>query len=92
MQCRTTIPISKGNQLYTCYTYTMNGTAERQKHLRAGKYFTCHCERCLDPTELGTNFSTLKCLLCENGNVLPSDPLGNIEISIVNNYFKTSSL
>ena len=78
MQCRATIPILKGNQLYTSYTYTLNGTAERQKHLRAGKYFTCHCERCLDPTELGTDFSTLKCLQCGNGNLLASDPLGNI--------------
>lgn len=91
MKCRATIPIFKGNQLYTCYTYTLNGTAERQKHLREGKYFTCHCERCLDPTELGTHFSTLKCLLCGNGNLLTSDPLSNIGISILINYYKTLS-
>lgn len=80
MQSRSTVPIKKGEQHYTTYTYTLNGTAERQKHLRAGKFFICRCERCLDPTELGTHFSSLKCLECENGNVIPLNPLGKIHI------------
>lgn len=25
------------------------------------KYFKCDCKRCTDPTELGTNFSTIIC-------------------------------
>ncbi|CAO1309455.1 unnamed protein product [Diamesa serratosioi] len=75
MQCRATIPILKGTQLYTCYTYTLDSTAERQKFLSAAKYFKCQCERCLDPTELGTHFSTLKCSQCRNGNVISCDPI-----------------
>lgn len=92
MQCRATIPILKGNQLYTCYTYKLNGTVERQRHLQSGKYFTCHCERCLDPTELGTHFSTLKCLECDNGNVIATDPSGNVWKLILNKTLTTLSL
>lgn len=76
-QLRPTVFISKGNQLYATYAYTLAGTLERQQHLLEGKYFQCHCERCLDPTELGTNFSTLKCQNCHLGDVLSSDPLSN---------------
>lgn len=32
-----------------------------------GKYFHCKCKRCLDPTELGTNLSSIKCNDCESG-------------------------
>lgn len=32
-----------------------------------GKYFHCKCTRCLDPTELGTNLSSIQCGDCENG-------------------------
>ena len=40
------------------------------------KLFTCGCERCLDPTELGSHVSSHKCPddKCQ-GDVLPSDPL-----------------
>ena len=85
MQSRSTVPIKKGEQHYTTYTYTLNGTVERQKHLRAGKFFICRCERCLDPTELGTHFSSLKCQECENGNIIPLDPLGK-NLHVKSNY------
>lgn len=75
---RPTKPIAKGSQLYATYAYTLSGTAERQKHLLEGKFFKCLCERCCDPTELGTNFSTLKCQQCHSGDVLTSDPLSNL--------------
>lgn len=47
----------------------------RQNHLRNGKFFTCHCPRCTDPTELGTHFSSLKCNKCEPGIITSTDPL-----------------
>lgn len=31
-----------------------------------GKYFRCQCPRCLDPTELGTHFSSLACTSCHS--------------------------
>lgn len=78
MHIRATTFIPKDSQLYSCYTYTLNGTLDRQRHLLEGKYFKCHCERCLDPTELGTNFNTVKCSECAFGDVVSLDPLGEM--------------
>ncbi|XP_037035204.1 SET domain-containing protein SmydA-8-like [Bradysia coprophila] len=71
---RATIDIKKGETLYTTYTNLMVGTEQRQDHLKSGKYFTCHCTRCEDPTELGTHFRTFKCNKCELGLILSDDP------------------
>lgn len=54
----------------------MVGTEQRQDHLKSGKYFTCHCKRCSDPTELGTHFRTLNCNKCEPGLIYSADPFG----------------
>ncbi|GAB0098859.1 SET domain-containing protein [Sergentomyia squamirostris] len=75
MICRAAVDIPKGDMLYTTYTYTQNGTKERQNHLRRGKYFICHCQRCLDPTELGTFFSSPRCNSCSSGFYLSQDSL-----------------
>lgn len=65
--------------LTTTYSHILWSTQLRQQHLKDSKYFTCTCERCKDPTELGTNFSTLKCLGSEegpcNGFQLPTNPI-----------------
>ena len=39
------------------------------------KHFQCDCERCCDPTELGTYLSALKCMKCSVGYYLAQDPL-----------------
>jgi hypothetical protein len=44
------------------YTHALWGTQARREHLTATKYFTCRCERCSDPTELGTYISGIRCL------------------------------
>ncbi|XP_011494674.1 PREDICTED: protein msta, isoform B-like [Ceratosolen solmsi marchali] len=67
-------PIKKGEHISTTYTHVLWSTRLRQEHLLMTKYFTCHCERCADPTELGSNLGTLKCI-CKNGFVTSSDPL-----------------
>uniref|UniRef100_A0A336MVI7 CSON007919 protein n=1 Tax=Culicoides sonorensis TaxID=179676 RepID=A0A336MVI7_CULSO len=71
--------IKKGEHLTTSYTHTLWGTFARREHLFHTKYFKCRCERCSDKTELGTNFSALKCFGTEiarcNGIQLPNDPL-----------------
>lgn len=56
------------------YTHALWSTLARREHLLATKYFACRCERCEDPTELGSHLGTLKCL-CGSGLVLPNDPL-----------------
>lgn len=43
------------------------GTIQRQHHLRMTRHFECCCSRCLDPTELGTHMSSIKCKQCPNG-------------------------
>ncbi|XP_061397830.1 uncharacterized protein LOC133333529 [Musca vetustissima] len=40
------------------------GTDERRQILREGKYFHCTCERCEDPTELGSHMSSFICSAC----------------------------
>lgn len=76
---------------YTSYTYTLSGTSARQSHLKLGKYFTCHCERCLDPTELQTYFSSLICNKCNGGLISSTDSLGKI-IKVVSIYLQKIKL
>lgn len=72
-------PIKKGEHITTMYTHALWGTQARREHLKETKYFACKCERCKDPTELGSNLSSLRCLGSElgacNGYQLPIDPL-----------------
>ncbi|EDS26607.1 conserved hypothetical protein [Culex quinquefasciatus] len=74
LTARTAIDVEEGSKLYTTYTYTLSGTMVRQAALKSTKYFTCQCKRCLDPTELGTHFSSLKCQKCDNGVIVSSKP------------------
>lgn len=73
------IPLAKGDHLSTMYSHALWGTQARRQHLKDTKFFSCKCQRCSDPTELGTYLSAMKCLgdgskLCE-GIHLPEDPL-----------------
>lgn len=71
--------IKSGENLTTSYSHILWTTQLRQQHLKDTKYFSCTCPRCKDPTELGTNFSTLRCIGVDenpcNGFQLPCDPL-----------------
>ena len=63
------------------YSDPMWATANRQNHLYETKYFHCKCPRCTDPSELGTEFSSLKCPTCtidRHGYLTPIDPLGMV--------------
>ena len=71
---RAATKISKGCEITTTYTLTLNGTMYRRKHLLDSKYFLCTCRRCSDPTELGTHFSTVLCQQCKKGYVTVVDP------------------
>ncbi|CAH0401005.1 unnamed protein product [Chilo suppressalis] len=72
------IPIEKGYHISTMYSHALWGTQARRQHLKDTKYFACRCQRCSDPTELGTFLSAMKCLgdgyACD-GIHLPEDPL-----------------
>lgn len=60
IQIRAAIPIRKGDHICITYSDPMWGTANRQQHLMESKFFTCRCDRCTDPTELSTQFSSLR--------------------------------
>lgn len=71
--------IRVGDPITTSYVETFTfGTAERQSYLMDNFYFSCKCVRCLDPTELGTFMSAIKCTanqLCKNGWLTSKNPL-----------------
>ncbi|KAG6450624.1 SET domain-containing protein SmydA-8-like isoform X2 [Manduca sexta] len=73
------IPIAKDEHIATMYSHALWGTQARRQHLKDTKYFSCKCQRCSDPTELGTYLSAMKCLGEEktpcDGIHLPEDPL-----------------
>ncbi|XP_008476173.1 histone-lysine N-methyltransferase ASHR1-like [Diaphorina citri] len=75
------VNISKDTHISTMYTNALWGTQPRREHLAITKYFNCSCERCSDPTELGTYFSAMKCLNehKDQGDcwILPVNPLDN---------------
>lgn len=73
---RTAVNVKEGEQLFITYTYILSGTQARQELLRKGKFFSCKCERCIDPTELGTHFSSILCQKCEGGAIVSTNPLG----------------
>ena len=68
---RATKPINKGDHITTCYSDPMWGTNNRNLLLQTSKHFRCQCNRCMDPTELGTHLSSLKCNSCQNGLLVP---------------------
>ncbi|XP_018026373.1 SET domain-containing protein SmydA-8 isoform X1 [Hyalella azteca] len=71
---RASTPIPKGTVLSINYTSSMLGTQSRQKHLSFTKLFRCQCKRCLDPTELGTHISSVRCRACKKGLLVPQNP------------------
>lgn len=76
MAVRASSFIAKGEQIFNSYTKFLWGTQQRRVHLAYSKNFLCKCERCLDPTEFGSNISALKCIRPEcEGFMLPVDPL-----------------
>jgi hypothetical protein len=70
------VKIEKGSEIYITYTHTLNPTLLRRDYLKQCKFFDCICSRCSDPTELGTNMSSLKCNKCDPGLIMSSNPLG----------------
>lgn len=83
---RASVRVAKGGELFGSYTSSLLPTLLRREQLLEGKYFSCACNRCSDPTELGTHMSSLKCSKCDNGIVVSLDSLGNLFI-FLNSFF-----
>uniref|UniRef100_A0A146L8D6 Protein msta, isoform A n=2 Tax=Lygus hesperus TaxID=30085 RepID=A0A146L8D6_LYGHE len=75
MVMRATIDLAEGSEVLCSYTSSLDPTMIRRAALRCSKYFECDCDRCRDPTELGSHLSSIKCPSCDNGLILSSDPL-----------------
>ncbi|XP_059083864.1 SET domain-containing protein SmydA-8-like [Tigriopus californicus] len=73
MTMRSLTHINKGEDITHSYTEPFDPLLQRQALLQVGKFFSCQCPRCSDPTELGTYASALKCRKCGKGNVISSD-------------------
>ncbi|XP_075223000.1 SET domain-containing protein SmydA-8-like isoform X2 [Lycorma delicatula] len=69
--------ISAGQSITYNYTNILHNTITRREHLLETKYFLCSCERCKDPTELGTHLSSLLCSRCHKGFVVPNNEKDN---------------
>lgn len=59
--------IAKGKTISYNNAIVMLGTKERREQLQKLKHILCKCRRCLDPSELGTYMSSIKCTICEIG-------------------------
>ena len=60
-----------GEPLTIAYCSPLKRTQDRRVTLAQNKLFLCRCDRCMDPTELGSGLSTLKCPKCKADSVLP---------------------
>jgi hypothetical protein len=67
-----TVPIKKGELITTTYTQTLWGTLTRRAHLKMSKHFDCTCDRCKDPTELGSYVGAVNCTECGDGSKIVS--------------------
>jgi uncharacterized Zn finger protein (UPF0148 family) len=59
--------IDPGEEITVTYCSPLLGTPVRREKLQRNKFFVCQCQRCEDPTELGSNMSSLLCPKCKTG-------------------------
>ena len=64
IQVRAQVAIKKGEEITTRYVGITNGVPLRSEMLREHWCFTCSCDRCIDPTELGSYSSAILCKKC----------------------------
>ncbi|ODM96368.1 Histone-lysine N-methyltransferase SMYD3 [Orchesella cincta] len=62
-------------------TFLLNPTLERRQKLLRFFPVECSCERCIDPTELGTSLAGIRCQICKDSLTcsyyFPTNPLDN---------------
>jgi len=62
--------IKKGDEIVISYTSLLTSLPRRQDKLACLWFFTCSCQRCVDPTELGSYMSSVACPACPKGGFL----------------------
>ncbi|XP_052839332.1 SET domain-containing protein SmydA-8 [Drosophila gunungcola] len=79
MKLYAAVCLQPGDIIYNSYTNPLMGTSQRQHQLRLSRRLECSCSRCLDPTEMGTHMSSMKCRECEGGfSVCEIEPNGRL--------------
>ena len=66
--------IKKGSAVSNNYARAIDTSWTRRVNLLENKCFLCQCERCGDPSELGSHVASLRCGKC-GGDLLPVDTL-----------------
>lgn len=64
LQAKTKIEL--GEELTISYISTLQGSLRRRQKLKNKWFFDCNCERCQDPTELGSHVSSILCQNCSD--------------------------
>merc|ERR1712223_1868137 len=78
---RATTEIKCGEEIFKQYVNPLETTNMRREKLKSGWYFDCKCERCRDPTELGSLVSATRCLRCNGeGIILPDNPISSEKV------------
>jgi len=70
MEVRAQRLIHAGEEITTRYVIPMMGQPARSNYIWNNWGFICSCERCSDPTELGTMYGGVRC--CDEGYFLPA--------------------
>jgi hypothetical protein len=73
---KTNVFVARGELLSVAYddSNLLYGTLRRLIPMEISGMFICKCARCVDPTELGTFLSALKCPQCPQGFLLSLNP------------------
>jgi len=58
------VKIEAGDEFTISYISTLQGNIKRKRKLKEKWFFDCACDRCSDPSEMGSNVSTLLCKIC----------------------------
>ena len=68
--------IARGDEITIQYLPFLYGHFKRKKTIRSNWFFDCACSRCLDPTELNSMYSAMKCSDCIDASyMVPENPM-----------------
>ncbi|XP_053699243.1 SET domain-containing protein SmydA-8 [Sabethes cyaneus] len=69
------VDIRKDDVICTSYCQPLLPTIQRRYVLKLAKCFECLCDRCRDPTELGTYLGSIICPKCSQAKMIATNPL-----------------
>lgn len=72
VEVRAKVKIAEGTEITIQYKNPLLGNVARTTALKSHWKFDCSCQRCQDPTEMGTYLSAVRCFLCDDGVLLPA--------------------